>query len=342
MRDIRDMALKELEGVLAEWGYPAFRAKQIYSWLYKRGVAGFESMSDLPEALRQKLKHSLGLSSLSPARRFESKDKTKKFLFRLRDGNHIESVSIPAQKRLTCCISSQVGCKFSCVFCASGMGGFKRDLSCAELLAQLLYLKSDSPNKEITHIVFMGTGEPLDNYENVLKAIRIINAREGLGIGARRITISTCGIIPGIKRLATEGMQVELSVSLHAPDDKTRSLLVPANKKFPLAELIPACREYIENTGRQITFEYILIKGINSGLQNAQSLCRILKGMNCKVNLIPANPVAEYKVMAPEKREIAAFQDYLGRHNVKTTLRVSRGKDINAACGQLRLGYEKK
>jgi 23S rRNA (adenine2503-C2)-methyltransferase len=253
----------------------------------------------------------------------------------------IEAVSIPFQRRVSACLSSQLGCKFSCSFCASGLSGFKRNLTSAEMLDELLYLKNHSQRKEITHIVFMGTGEPLDNYENVLKAIRIINCKEAFNVGWRRITISTSGVIPGIKKLAGEGLQIELSVSLHAPDDATRSAFMPINKKYPLKELISACAEYIRKTNRQITFEYVLIKGINSDLQKARNLSTILQGLNCKVNLIPVNPVEDLDIQPPNKLEVLMFRDYLAKHGLTVTLRRERGQDINAACGQLRLRYEK-
>jgi 23S rRNA (adenine2503-C2)-methyltransferase len=251
-------------------------------------------------------------------------------------------VVIPAEGRVTGCISSQVGCKFGCNFCASGLKGFKRDLSVGEIVEEVLSLKDNAPEYLLTHLVFMGTGEPLDNYDNVLKAIRIINSKESFNIGARRITISTCGVTPQIKRLSGEGLQIELSVSLHAADDKTRSQLMPVNKKYPLGQLMTACREYIRITNRQVTFEYCLMEGVNSDLQSARNLSILLKGMNAKVNIIPANPIKELGVNPPKKLEILFFCDYLKKHGVNVTLRKARGQDIDAACGQLRLRYDKK
>lgn len=329
MQDIKELSLRELERTLKDCGQPHFHARQIFTWIYKKRVKDFAGMSDLPSGLRKRLKENFYLFSLRLIRRIQSIDGTEKSLFELRDRNLIEAVIIPTEKRITGCVSTQAGCKFRCSFCASGLSGFKRNLTTAEIIEQVMYHK-------LTHLVFMGIGEPLDNYDNVIKAIRIINSPEALHIGARKITISTCGIIPGIKRLSDEGLQVELSISLHAPDDKTRSQIMPVNKKYPLKDLIKACEEYIKKTGRQITFEYILIRGINSDLQNARILSKILKGLNCKVNLIPANTIRECKVEPPKEAGILLFRDYLLKQGINVTLRRPRGQDIEAACGQLR------
>lgn len=335
MQDIKELTLAELERALENWGQPRFHARQIFAWIYKKGIKDFEGMSDLPSDLRKQLKENFYLFSLNLIKRLRSKDGTVKFLFELRNGNLIEVVSIPAERRITGCISTQVGCKFSCSFCASGLSGFKRNLTVPEMIEEVMHFK-------LTHLVFMGIGEPLDNYENVIKAIRIINSPEALHIGARRITISTCGIIPGIKKLSDEGLQIELSISLHAPDDKTRLKIMPVNKKYPIKDLIKTCEEYIEKTNRQITFEYVLIKGINSDLQNARKLSKILEGLNCKVNLIPANPIKELKIEPPAKSDILLFRDYLLKQAINATLRRPRGQDIEAACGQLRLRHANK
>ncbi|MBL7210647.1 MAG: 23S rRNA (adenine(2503)-C(2))-methyltransferase RlmN [Candidatus Omnitrophica bacterium] len=343
MDDIKSLTLKELERILKEWGASAFHAKQIFSWIYKKGAADFEKMSNLPQQLRRRLGEKFYICGLQLAEHLVSGDGTEKFLFKLRNGNLVEAVVIPADKRITACISTQAGCRWACAFCASGLSGFKANLNTGEIIEQLLYLKGHFRQKRITHVVFMGTGEPLDNYDNLLKAARIINSPEALGIGARKITISTCGIIPGIRRLAGEGMQLELSVSLHAADERIRSGLMPVNKKYPLKDLIPVCKEYVKKTGRQITFEYILLKGLNSSLQNARELVILLKGMElAKVNLIPSNPVKELKVRPPQKKQIQAFKKYLLKHGVNVTIRRPRGEDIEAACGQLRHRYEKK
>ena len=337
MQSISGLNLEELEKILDNWGQPRFHAGQIFSWIYKKGVTDFDAMSDLSGELRGLLKDNFRLFPLRLVETLKSKDATEKLAFELQDGSSIETVSIPAQKRVTACLSTQVGCKFGCLFCASGALGFKRDLTPAEIIGQIVHLNNNSQKGKITHVVFMGIGEPLDNYDNLMKAIRIINSPQGLNIGARRITVSTCGIIPAIKRLAAEGLQIELSVSLHAPDDKTRAALMPVNKVYPLKDLIDACREYIKQTNRQITFEYILLKDINSNLPKAIKLSKILRGLNCKVNLISSNYVEERKIQLPARGEIILFRDCLLRHNINVTLRRPRGNDIDAACGQLRL-----
>jgi 23S rRNA (adenine2503-C2)-methyltransferase len=341
-RDIIGLTIKELEVSLADWQEERYHARQIFSWIYKKGARDFESMSDLPFDLRRRLKENFYFFGLKLSRVLKSSDGTEKILFELRDGNFIEAVAIPTEKRTTGCLSTQAGCRFSCRFCASGLLGFKRNLTTAEMIEEVLYLKNNAASGRLTHIVFMGIGEPLDNYDNVLGTIRIINSPEGLHIGARRITISTCGLVPGIKRLAQEGLQVELSVSLHAADDKIRSQIMPINRKYPLSSLLESCRSYIKMTNRQVTFEYVLIKGMNSDLQNARKLSIILRPLNCKVNLIPANAVGERGIEPPDKSEILLFKDCLVKSGINVTLRRPRGEDIAAACGQLRLRYEKK
>lgn len=340
--NIKELNLQELSELMRAWHEQPFRARQIFSWVYKKGVQDFEAMVNLPVGLREKLKQHFRLLDLSLDEIQVSKDGTKKFLFILGDESSIEAVLIPQGERVTACISTQVGCKFACSFCASGLRGFKGNLTCAHMLEEVLYAKENAPDKRISHIVFMGTGEPFDNYDNVLKAIRIINADYSFTIGARRITISTCGIIPGIKRLVQEGLQVELSVSLHAANNALRSRLMPVNKKYPLGELIEACREYAEKTNRQVTFEYVLIKNINSDLSNARELSTIVKGFNCKVNLIPANAIKECHVASPSRQEVESFKNCLFKAGVHVTVRTPRGQDIDSACGQLRLRYENK
>jgi 23S rRNA (adenine2503-C2)-methyltransferase len=338
IRDIKELTLKELEEYLAKNNWPKFHARQVFSWVYKKNVAVFQEMSDLPGPLQKQLKDNFSLLSLKLAAKQKSRDGTQKLLLELNDKNLIEAVIIPTQNRVTGCISTQAGCKFACKFCASGMGGFKRNLTYAEMCDEILHLKNNAQDNLITHLVFMGIGEPLDNYDNLLKAVRIINAAWGFNIGARRITVSTCGISPGIEKLADEGLQIELSVSLHAADDKTRSRIMPVNKIYSLKNLIGACQRYVKKTNRQITFEYALIKGINSDLQNALNLSTILKAIKlAKVNLIPANFIQEYGVEPPKKLEILLFRDYLLKQGVNVTLRKLRGADIEAACGQLRL-----
>ncbi len=342
MNDIKGLDLKGLEVILTGSGEKPFHARQIFAWIYKKGVTDFDAMSDLPSDVRRRLKENFYILSLNLIKKIKSHDGTEKFLFALKDNNLIEAVIIPAEKRVTGCISTQAGCKFACRFCASGALGFKRNLTSQEMIEEVLCLKNNPLGEKLTHLVFMGIGEPLDNYDNVLKAIRIINSPHAFNIGARRITISTAGVIPAIKKLSGEGLQIELSVSLHAADEKTRGTLMPINKIYPLKYLIAACREYISKTDRQITFEYVLIKNINSGLQDALKLSKILKGLNCKVNLIPCNAIKELKMQPPEKPEILLFRDTLLKQGLNVTLRKPRGEDIDAACGQLRLHYEKE
>jgi 23S rRNA (adenine2503-C2)-methyltransferase len=341
MKEICGMTLQEVREMFKAWGESEFRAGQIFAWIYKKGVVDFERMSNLPESLRERMAAECVVLAARRSARQESADGTVKLLLKLGDGKCVEAVAIPEEKRLTGCVSSQVGCAFACRFCASGMLGFQRNLTCAEIVNEVLLLKENFPSQPLTHLVFMGTGEPLENYEAVLKSIRIINAKEAVGIGARRITISTAGVIPGIKRLAQEKLQVELSVSLHAADDRTRSQLMPINKRYPLKELIACCGQYYRVTKRQVTFEYIMIKGINSSLQDARVLSKILAGFDAKVNLIPANPVTESVFVPPNKVDVLVFRDQLVKSGIPVTLRKERGTDIDAACGQLRLRHEK-
>jgi len=342
MQDIKELTPEELKKFLKGLGALQFHATQIFAWIYKKGIVDFDRMTDLPSGLRNRLKANFYILGSSLKKIVRAQDRTEKLLLGLKDKNLVEAVTIPTETRVTGCISTQVGCKFACRFCASGMLGFKRNLTCGEMLDEVCYLKNNSARKKLTHLVFMGIGEPLDNYINVLAAIRITNSAYSFNLGARRITVSTCGIIPGIERLAKENLQIELSISLHAADEKTRSLLMPVNKIYPLKDLITACRQYIRKTNRQVTFEYVLIKGLNSDLQNAIELCTILKGLKLyKVNLIPANSIKELNIEPPNKLEILLFKDFLLKSGINVTLRRPRGQDIEAACGQLRLRYEK-
>jgi len=334
MQDIRDVSLEELKALLTDWGIPGYRAGQIFTWLYQKGVEDFDRMTNLPPDLRQRISRHFGLSVLRNIKESRSTDGTRKFLIGLTDQEMVESVLIPAKDRMTGCVSAQVGCRYGCRFCASGLLGFKRHLSPGEIINQVNFLKK---SESLSNLVVMGVGEPMDNYDNVLKAVRIINSPRGVGLGARKITISTCGIIPGIKRLISEGLQIRLSVSLHSADDKIRTRLMPINKRYPLKELINACQYYINQTNRLVTFEYLLIKDVNSGANDARQLTRLLTGLNCKVNLIPYNPVAEFEFNAPGRRQVSSFCDTLVESGIKATIRVPRGQDIRAACGQLRI-----
>jgi len=336
--DIRDLSQEELTSYLKSLAAPPFRAGQIYQWIYQKGAWGFDAMTNIPKELRDRLKEKFILQPNKIAQKSISDDGTTKFLFDLHDHEKIESVLIPTATRTTACISTQAGCKFGCKFCASGIGGWKRDLTCAEIVTQVLHVKEEAlkHKKPLTNIVFMGTGEPLDNFVNLMKAVRTINSKQGINIGARHITISTAGVVPRIKELAGEGLQVELAVSLHGYDNPSRNVLMPVNKKYPFDELIAACREYVRKTNRQITFEYILIKDVTCIPNAAISLRQAFKGIICKMNLIPYNPVSEFDHQAPSRKEMQDFQASLEKSGIHSTIRTPRGRDVGAACGQLR------
>jgi len=335
------LSQEELAGLIKAWGKEPYHARQVFKWIYQKGVSDFMQMSDLPFALRQRLDDNLLSSGIKLKEKLTSTDGTEKFLLELKDKSLIEAVVIPSGNRVTACISSQAGCKFACKFCASGVLGFKRNLSQGEIIEQALYLKNNNRSRKITHIVFMGTGEPLDNYANVLGAIKMLNSPLAFNIGARRITISTCGIIPGIERLAGEHMQIELSVSLHSAEDKARSLLMPVNKKYPLRKLISSCKKYMDDTGRQVTFEYILIEGLNSSLRDALRLSELLGDLRlAKVNLIPSNSIRQLGARPAKKKDVLLFRDFILKNGINVTLRKARGQDIEGACGQLRIRHE--
>jgi 23S rRNA (adenine2503-C2)-methyltransferase len=312
-----------------------YRAAQILEAVYKKYAVSYNDITTLSKPLRGKLAVQVPFPVIREASRQISSDGTIKFLFSFQDGETAETVFIPTEKRATLCISSQAGCKFGCGFCASGLGGFKRHLLCGEILAQVLYVQKEVKGR-VSHVVFMGVGEPFDNYENVLAAARMLNAPEGFHIAARHITISTCGVVPGIERFAAEKIQVELSVSLHAPDEAMRSRLMPVNRRFPLTMLMRACRDFAQKTNRQVTFEYILIRDLTCTPMAAKELVKLTKGWLAKVNLIPYNVVKEFPYLAPSKEDIQGFKSMLEREGVICTLRTPRGSDIAAACGQLR------
>lgn len=332
--DIRDLSFEELATVLKSWGEPPYRSGQVFDWLYKRNVASFDDFTDLPWSLRLKLKETFTLGSLELVERLVAADRTEKFLFRLADGSFIESVLIPAGRRNTLCLSTQVGCKFGCAFCASGRAGFKRNLRPSEVVGQILFLRSklDFP---LTNFVFMGTGEPLDNADSVLRAIEVMNDWRGLAIAARRITVSTVGLIPGIERLKRLKLQVNLSLSLHAAREELRSRLLPASRIFSLPAILRACQEYVQETGRMMTLEYILIGGLNDTAEDARLLSSIAQRLRAKVNLIPCSPVVGLDFQPPPPGQRKLFLSWLRASRVKATLRQSRGSDIQAACGQL-------
>jgi 23S rRNA (adenine2503-C2)-methyltransferase len=333
---ITDMLLSEIE-TCASLTEKRYHARQICSWIYKHGAHSFEEMTNIPNPIRSLLNEKYPPFQSKIETVAKDLDGTEKFLIRLHDDNIVESVLIRDRKRITVCISSQVGCASACRFCASGIHGLVRNLSTGEIVEQLLHIKNSLPNGQgITNVVLMGIGEPLANYDNVLKAIRIINADWALGIGARRITISTIGLVNGIGRLANEGLQINLSVSLHAPNDTIRNQIVPANKGTGIRNILTAAREYFEKTGREVTFEYVLIDGVNSSPENAKELAERLKDYQCNINVIPLNPVPEFTYRPPSKEKIEVFCTILKRAGLNVNLRRKKGSGINAACGQLK------
>ena len=333
MRDLKSMTLPEMTNALKAMGQPAFRGKQVFTWLHK-GVTSFDEMTNLPKDLRDKLKSEFTLTVPKVARKQVSRqDGTIKYLWELADGNCIESVLMRYHHGNTVCISSQVGCRMGCAFCASTVAGKVRDLTPAEMLDQVLFTQLDS-GLEISNIVLMGIGEPMDNLDTVLRFLELVNHPDGMNIGMRHISLSTCGVIPGIHRLADLGLQVTLSVSLRAPDSETRSKIMPVNRAYDVEELFDACHDYFKKTGRRISFEYAMIDGINDQDWQADLIAAKLKGMPGHVNLIPLNDVVE-SPFKPSKR-IAAFQKRLESHGITATVRRSLGGDIDASCGQLR------
>ncbi len=334
-----DLIYNELKEFLTSWGEPTYRTDQIWGWLYRSLVADFQEMANLPKELRERLAEATLLRTMKSLKERVSADGlTRKVLFALRDDQTIESVLMRYERRHTACISTQVGCALGCVFCATGQSGFVRNLTPGEIVEQVLYfahlLKAEG--ERLTNVVFMGMGEPLANYEATWQAIETLTHDDGFNLGARRITISTVGLVPGIRRLAEEGTQIGLAVSLHAATDDLRDRLVPINRRYPLAQLMAVCRHYFERTGRRISFEYALINEINDSPAQARQLAHLLDGLFCHVNLIPLNPVPESPYQPSSRGMVLAFQAELNRLKVPNTLRVERGVDIRAGCGQLR------
>ncbi|QNL45594.1 23S rRNA (adenine(2503)-C(2))-methyltransferase RlmN [Oscillibacter hominis] len=333
MIDIKSMTLDELTDSLRQRGEPAFRGKQVFTWLH-RGVTSFDEMTNLSKALREKLKEEYLLTVPQVARKqVSAQDGTIKYLWELGDGNCIESVLMQYHHGNTVCISSQVGCRMGCAFCASTIAGKVRDLTPSELLDQVIFTQKDS-GLSVSNIVLMGIGEPLDNLDHVLRFLELVNHPDGLNIGMRHISLSTCGIIPGIDRLSDLGLQLTLSVSLHAPDSETRSRIMPVNRAYDVDRLFDACHRYFKKTGRRISFEYAMIDGVNDNDYQADLIAKKIRGMPGHVNLIPLNDVVE-SPLKPSRR-IAAFQKRLESHGITATVRRSLGGDIDASCGQLR------
>ena len=338
--NLKNRTLPELEGELKALGQPAFRAKQIYGWLHK-GVRSYEEMTNLPKALRERLGESYPICPPEVVRRQESqKDGTIKYLWKLSDGNCVETVLMRYHYGNTVCISTEVGCRMGCAFCASTLGGLVRRLEPFEMLDQVLFTQVDS-GQSISHIVLMGIGEPLDNFDNVMRFLELVNSPEGMHISMRHISLSTCGLVPRIDELAKRDLQLTLSVSLHAPNDAVRDTIMPVNKLYPSQELIDACRRYYAATSRRISFEYAMIGGVNDSREHAKELLTRMKGLPCHFNLIPLNHVEESPLKPSTREAVAAFQKTLEDGGIPATVRRTLGGDIDASCGQLRRKYTK-
>ena len=344
MKSIFDYSYSSLEKEMVSLNQKSFRAKQIYSWLYKKGVYNFDLMSDINKSFIETLKENYSTSLIDVEVIQESKDGTVKCLFKLEDGEKVEGVLMHYVYGYSVCVSSQVGCNMSCAFCASGLLKKKRNLKTSEMIAQVLYFDNylKKKDKSVTHVVIMGTGEPFDNYDNVLEFVKTLNCPYGLDIGARHITISTCGIVPKILQFADEKLQVNLAISLHASTNELRNILMPINKTYPLEELIPAVMDYEKKSNRQVTFEYILIKKINDSMVDCKNLRDLIYPTHGYVNLIPYNPVIENGYERSDNKIVNRFHNYLLDNGIKSTIRKEFGSDIDAACGQLRAKHEKK
>ncbi|MEZ4315966.1 MAG: 23S rRNA (adenine(2503)-C(2))-methyltransferase RlmN [Myxococcota bacterium] len=337
MIDLVSLSAEELGALLASWGEKSFRAKQVYGWLYDKGALDIADMTDLPKGLRAKLADETVLGALEVATEQRSKDGTIKRLYRLTDGKLIETVLMPYEDgRRTACVSSQAGCAMGCVFCATGQMGFKRHLTAGEIFGQVwrLHAELKAKGERLSNVVLMGMGEPFHNYDNVMVAVR--RMMSDLGIGARHITISTVGMVPQIQRFAEEGVQVGLAISLHEATDAARSALMPVNKRWDIDTLLAAVKQYVETTGRRVTFEWALIHGTNDTVAVAEQLGQRLRGVHCHVNLIPLNPTGGYAGQPSDPARVDAFVATLGRYGIPATVRVRRGIDIDAGCGQLR------
>ncbi len=340
MSDIRSMNFAELSSALAEMKLPSFRAKQIYEWLHKHLASSYDEMTNIPASLREALKEKYPLHSCGIVRKQVSKlDGTVKYLFSMYDGDYIESVVMKYKYGYTICVSSQVGCKMGCAFCASTIGGFKRSLLAGEILSEIYTAQKDL-GERISHIVLMGMGEPMDNFDNVMRFIELVTDEKGLGLSMRNISLSTCGVVPKIEEMLEKKLQLTLSVSLHAPNNEIRNKIMPINKRYPVEELLGICRKYAGETSRRISFEYSMMSGVNDSDECARELSRRLKGMLCHVNLIPINEVAEspFKPSSPER--IERFIEILGKNGITATVRRKLGSDIDASCGQLRLKHK--
>lgn len=339
-----DFTLENWKEWLQEKNQPAFRAKQVMNWLYEKRVTSFEEMTNLPKELRNVLADSFQLQPMKIITQQTSQDGTVKILFGLHDDHAIETVIMRHDYGVSVCVTTQVGCRIGCTFCASTLGGLKRNLSAGEIVAQVLMAQQilDKTDERVRSVVIMGSGEPFENYDPTIQFVRIINSPDGLHIGQRHITVSTSGVVPNIYRFADEGWQVGLAISLHAPNQDLRSKLMPINRRFPLTDLLEACWYYIEKTGRRLTFEYALIGGKNDQVEQAHELGKLLQGMNCLVNLIPVNYVPERDYERTPRNQIFEFEKVLKSYRINTTIRREQGHDIDAACGQLRAKHNQQ
>lgn len=338
MLNLLDYTLDELQNWMKENNESAFRAKQVFSWIYKK-VYNFNDMNNIPKSLKEKLENSFIIDMPKIEHVYESAvDGTKKILLALKDGNLIECVLMKYKHGNSICVSTQVGCRMGCKFCASTIGGRIRDLSSGEILAQIMVAQKYL-GERISNVVLMGSGEPLDNFDNVIKFLKLVNAEYGLNIGQRHITLSTCGIVPKIIELADLNLSITLAISLHAFSDEKRRVIMPIANKYTIAEILDACKYYMNKTGRRITYEYSLVSGVNDSKEDARSLSKLLKDMNGHVNLIPVNEIKENTLKRPSKKTIEDFEGILKAHGIEATVRREMGSDINAACGQLRRSY---
>jgi 23S rRNA (adenine2503-C2)-methyltransferase len=334
--DLKDCTFPQLQAFLAELGVERYRAQQVARWIFKVGVAHVAEMTDVPQSLRQMLEQRTLITRLTGLEVYHASDGTRKLRYRLHDGAAIESVLIREPTRLTLCLSTQAGCRIGCAFCLTTKGGLRRHLRPAEIVDQLIQARTVlEPHEQLTNVVFMGMGEPLDNYGATVTALRILTQPETIGLSPRRITVSTSGVVPALRAFGAEGLRVNLAVSLNAPNDAIRTQLMPINKKWPIRELLAACREYPLPPSRRITFEYVLLAGVNDQPAHAEEVARLLKGLRCKVNLIPFNEFPGAAFRRPSSEAVQRFQDILLGHYLTTTVRDSRGREIGAACGQL-------
>ena len=338
MRSIYDLSMNDLNNYLLENGFKSFHSKQIFKWLYEKRISSFDQMSDISKKMIDQLKSDFIIEDLKIIDRQVSKDGTEKYLFELADGSLIETVLMVFDYGFSACVTSQVGCNMGCKFCASGLLKKQRDLSAGEIVSQVLMIQKrlDQDNQRLGNIVVMGTGEPFDNYDNVMKALDIINDPYGLAIGARHISVSTCGLVPGINRFSNENVQYNLAISLHAPNNELRDSLMPINKAYPLEKLFEALKDYSTKNNRRLTFEYLLIQGLNDQLIHVKQIKELLKDLNAYINLIPYNKVSELDYESSSEENSLRFYDMLKKNGVAVTLRSKKGDDIDAACGQLR------